>query len=141
MTPRTSQILFATLSIYLNAFQTYRPGPLLKPTHISKPSAPLTHTFSHTLTHTCPCKTPALPLSPGCPAAHWLHSSRPRFSDGWCVCLRVYWCIQCIGCAGKPFNVCACARPRIKGYSCVFHVFRSDYAVSLCVEGTLCRWV
>ncbi len=50
----------------------------------------------HTLSHTCPCRTPALPLSAGCLAAHWLHSSRPWIERGWCMCLGEYWCIQWI---------------------------------------------
>lgn len=124
MTPRMSQILFVTLSIYLNAFmQTYRPGSFPKPTHISKPSAPPIHTHSYThmpVQNPGPalvCWLPRCTLPPFFQAMDWeglvclcVHLS---------VCLSVYWCIQCIECAGKPVYMCANVKLCIKGYSCV----------------------
>lgn len=40
-----------------------------------------------------------------------------------CAFVCVYWGIQCIEWVGKPAYICACVRPRIKGYSCVCVMF------------------
>ncbi len=40
-----------------------------------------------------------------------------------CAFMCVYWGIQCLECVGKPVYMCACVRPRIKGYSCVCLMF------------------
>lgn len=83
-----SQILFVTLSIYLNAFQTYRPGPLPKPTHISKPSAPPTHTRSHTHApakpRPCPCLLAASLHTGSILPGHGLRGA------GVCICVWVF---------------------------------------------------
>lgn len=133
--PRRPQTLFRTVAIYLNTSQTYSAGPLLNSRpHFQALRTPGTHTDTHTHRHTCPCKVPALPLSAGCLAAHWLHSSRPQIEADGCLC--VYQGMHCLE------SACVCTllvRKCLKvGYEniffcCRFLVFESHFFPPQCV--------
>lgn len=98
ITPRMSLILFVTLSIYLNAFQTYRRGPLPKPTHISKPSAPPTHKIPHTHApakpRPCPCLLAAVLYTGSILLGHWLRGA--GVSGCAAVCVFTRECFLCV---------------------------------------------